>query len=255
MKIVFTRHEITPWNVGHSYLNPEHPDKSPIVQSWSDGPGNQIICVEDARKKGRALKGINFQTYRFSGLGRTHDTLTGILEGIGQKNGDVIADPRFRDVNYGFWDGLSLHELETGTHVSGEKVPAYAETYANWAYAEATGDLHFTLPHRLELFRNPQDYGAHSQPTAVATVIKNVREGVEDLITLDKDTLVVGHGHQTKSSILALTKGTPYELPDSKLGSIQSPNSVIYCVSLTPDFKLEHYNWAAEQWDEGFVPK
>ncbi|MDR1615889.1 MAG: histidine phosphatase family protein [Syntrophomonadaceae bacterium] len=94
MKIFLVRHGITIWNMEHRY------------QGQSDTALSEE-GTKQARKAAEYLNGQNLQAIYSSDLSRCLQTAQIISERIKL---DFIVEPRFREISFGVWEGLTIEE-------------------------------------------------------------------------------------------------------------------------------------------------
>jgi len=242
-RIYFTRHEITSSNLG--IRDREIVDGSPIVQSYSDGPDNRVLpqYFEAARVKGRVLDNEGIKTVVHTGLGRS-ETSAEIICGEISPTPVLVKVPAFRDVSFGYWDGLSLEELQSGKH---------AGDFAAWLAAEKGGDFDYCLPHRPDLFESSAAYREAAPPESTNEVIQRQLPELERLIEGGGRTLIVGHGHGMKAALWYLSQDSSIEVPKEKFGEIPTPNNALYRVDIRDENSIAHYDFEREVWVEGFL--
>jgi alpha-ribazole phosphatase len=100
MKIFLVRHGITVWNMEHRYQGQSDTELS------EEGE-------KQARKAAEYLKEQNLQAIYSSDLSRCLQTARIINE---QVKLDLIVEPRFKEISFGIWEGLTIEE-------AGEKYP------------------------------------------------------------------------------------------------------------------------------------
>ena len=91
MKIYIARHGQTHWNTEHR------------MQGWQDS-ALTAKGIEDAKKLGKSLERIKFDSIYSSPLGRAYNTAKYIR---GDRGIEIIKMDSFREMNFGKWDGMA----------------------------------------------------------------------------------------------------------------------------------------------------
>jgi len=90
MKIYIARHGQTIWNTEHR------------MQGWQDS-NLSPKGIEDAKKLGKSLRDIKFDSMYSSPLGRAFDTAKYVR---GDRSTEIITIDYFKEMNFGKWEGM-----------------------------------------------------------------------------------------------------------------------------------------------------
>ncbi|MGU9980991.1 2,3-bisphosphoglycerate-dependent phosphoglycerate mutase [Phreatobacter sp. HK31-P] len=114
--LVLTRHGESEWNLKN------------LFTGWKD-PGLTPKGIEEAKTAGRGLKalGLSFDVAYTSALTRAQNTLTLILDEIGQPDLPTIRDWRLNERDYGDLSGLN--KAETAAKYGDEQVHIWRRSY------------------------------------------------------------------------------------------------------------------------------
>ena len=97
MKIYITRHGETMWN------------KQGRMQGWNNSNLTEK-GVDNAKKLGKALKDIPFDTIYCSPLGRAVETAECI---VGERKIPIILEDNLKEMNFGTWEGMTHDNVKT----------------------------------------------------------------------------------------------------------------------------------------------
>lgn len=73
--------------------------------------GLTALGWQQARKSANLLKDVQLKKVFYSGLRRSHETAQAILEVQPHLDGDAKAQPAFREIGFGEWEGLTRSEV------------------------------------------------------------------------------------------------------------------------------------------------
>lgn len=115
MKIYIVRHGQTQWNAEHR------------MQGWQDS-NLTSKGIEDAKKLGKSLENIKFDSIYSSPLGRAYNTAKYVC---GSRDIEIIKRECFREMNFGKWEGMfdsEVRELYPDQHKNFWKQPHLFKT-------------------------------------------------------------------------------------------------------------------------------
>lgn len=161
------------------------------VQGWSDAvltPKGEET-VENAAK-GMKEKGLEFDVAYSSDSGRSIQTANIILDVIGQNDLNLKTDSRFREFNFGTYEGDLNHTMWTDIATSqGKTLEEWMETMTPRNFADSVAEL--------DQGRDPE--GLNWPAEDYDTIVARLKEGLEDVaqeVSADGggNVLLVSHG-------------------------------------------------------------
>jgi 2,3-bisphosphoglycerate-dependent phosphoglycerate mutase len=164
-KLVLVRHGQSQWNLENRFTG------------WEDVPLSEL-GEEEARRAGRALKGIHFDQAFTSKLQRAQNTLRLILEELGQTKLPITEDQALNERHYGDLQGLN--KAETSKKFGDEQVHIWRRSY----------DI---APPKGESLK---DTAARTLPYFKSMILP--------LVTSGKNILVAAHGNSLRSIVMDL---------------------------------------------------
>jgi len=179
-KLVLVRHGQSQWNLENRFTG------------WVDVPITPL-GEEEARRAGRELKGIHFDLAFTSGLQRAQQTLTIILDGIGQPNLPTEKNQALNERHYGDLQGLDK-----------------AET------AKKYGDAQVHIWRRSFDVQPPN--GESLKDTAART-LPYFNEKILPAAASGKNILVSAHGNSLRAIVMGLEGLTPEQILKVEIGT------------------------------------
>jgi len=143
---------------------------------------------EEAHAAGRKLKHIVFDEAFTSTLSRAEETLSIILEDIGQTDIPVIKDSAINERSYGELQGLNKKEM--------------ADKYGN---------------EQVAIWRRSYDVqppGGESLKDTAARVIPFYQQAIEPLIIAGRNVLMVAHGNSLRALMMYLENISPQHIAE-----------------------------------------
>ena len=180
--LVLVRHGESQWNLENRFTG------------WIDVPLSEKGIAE-AKSAGKKLKKENiiFEKAYTSALKRAQDTLTLMLEELGQQNIPVEKDQALNERHYGDLQGLN--KAETAKKFGDEQVKIWRRSYD---VAPPNGEsLKDTAARTLPYFQNK--------------IMPNITNG--------KNILVSAHGNSLRSIVMFLDKLTKEQVVELNLGT------------------------------------
>jgi len=195
--LVLVRHGQSEWN------------QKNLFTGWRD-VGLTELGIEEARAAGRRLKarGFNFDLAYTSALKRAHDTLTIMLEELGQTGLETKWDQALNERDYG--DLVGLNKDDARKRWGEEQVHRWRRSYD-------------TAPPGGESLK---DTLARALPYYVTHILPDVLSG--------KKVLVSAHGNSLRALIMAIEGQSPEEIVKLEL-----PTGVPVVYRLRPDSRIE----------------
>ena len=195
--LVLVRHGQSEWN------------QKNLFTGWRD-VGLTELGIEEARAAGRRLKarGFNFDLAYTSALKRAHDTLTIMLEELGQTGLETKWDQALNERDYG--DLVGLNKDDARKRWGEEQVHRWRRSYD-------------TAPPGGESLK---DTLARALPYYVTHILPDVLSG--------KKVLVSAHGNSLRALIMAIEGQSPEQIVKLEL-----PTGVPVVYRLRPDSRIE----------------
>jgi 2,3-bisphosphoglycerate-dependent phosphoglycerate mutase len=195
--LVLVRHGQSEWN------------QKNLFTGWRD-VGLTELGIEEARAAGRRLKarGFNFDLAYTSALKRAQDTLTIMLEELGQTGLETKWDQALNERDYG--DLVGLNKDDARKRWGEEQVHRWRRSYD-------------TAPPGGESLK---DTLARALPYYVTHILPDVLSG--------KEVLVSAHGNSLRALIMAIEGQSPEEIVKLEL-----PTGVPVVYRLRPDSRIE----------------
>lgn len=180
--LVLLRHGESQWNLENRFTG------------WVDVPLSDTGRAEAARA-GEALKGagLRFDAAYTSGLRRAQDTLTIVLEALGQSGLPVTCDQALNERHYGQLQGLNK-----------------AET------AKQFGE------HQVHLWRRSYDLappGGESLKDTAARTLPYFERQIAPELKAGRNILIAAHGNSLRSIVMELEQLTKAQVLDLNLGT------------------------------------
>jgi 2,3-bisphosphoglycerate-dependent phosphoglycerate mutase len=182
-KLVLVRHGQSQWNLENRFTG------------WVDSPLTDL-GREEARKAGERLRGIRFDKAYTSVLARAQETLTIMLDVLGQQELPVEKDMALNERHYGALQGLN--KKETAEKYGDEQVHIWRRSYD-------------VAPPKDRTELNPEGVSESLKDTAARTlpyfyghIVPDVRAG--------KNVLVSAHGNSLRSIVMDLDQLTKEEV-------------------------------------------
>jgi len=173
--LVLVRHGQSQWNLENRFTG------------WTDVPLTAQGRAE-AKLAGQQLLGLQFDKAYTSGLQRAQDTLTIILETIGQTNIPVVKSDKLNERHYGDLQGLN--KAETAKKLGDEMVHQIRRSFD----VRPPGARGESLKDTLERVK----------PYLRGEIMRDVLAG--------KRVIVAAHGNSLRAAIMDLEKLTPDEV-------------------------------------------
>jgi 2,3-bisphosphoglycerate-dependent phosphoglycerate mutase len=195
--LVLVRHGQSEWN------------QKNLFTGWRD-VGLTELGIEEARAAGRRLKarGFNFDLAYTSALKRAQDTLTIMLEELGQTGLETKWDQALNERDYG--DLVGLNKDDARKRWGEEQVHQWRRSYD-------------TAPPGGESLK---DTLARALPYYVTHILPDVLSG--------KRVLVSAHGNSLRALIMAIEGQSPEQIVKLEL-----PTGVPVVYRLQPDSRIE----------------
>ncbi|PIQ84999.1 MAG: 2,3-bisphosphoglycerate-dependent phosphoglycerate mutase [Candidatus Omnitrophica bacterium CG11_big_fil_rev_8_21_14_0_20_45_26] len=179
-KLVLVRHGQSQWNLENKFTG------------WVDVELTDL-GREEARKAGDKLKDIKFDKAYTSDLKRAQETLSIILETIGQTGIPIETDQALNERMYGDLQGLN--KAETAKKYGEKQVHIWRRSYD---IAPPNGE-------------SLKDTAARTLPYYEQKIVPDLKDG--------KNTLVAAHGNSLRSIVMFLDKLTQEEVLELNLGT------------------------------------
>jgi 2,3-bisphosphoglycerate-dependent phosphoglycerate mutase len=195
--LVLVRHGQSEWNLKN------------LFTGWRD-VGLTEAGIEEAKAAGRRLKarGLKFDLAYTSALKRAGDTLTIMLEELGQSGLEIIADQALNERDYG--DLVGLNKDDARKRWGEEQVHQWRRSYD---VAPPGGE-------------SLKDTLARALPYYVTHILPDVLSG--------KRVLVSAHGNSLRALIMAIEGQSPAEIVKLELAT-----GVPMVYRLRPDSRVE----------------
>ena len=207
-KLVLVRHGQSQWNLENRFTG------------WIDVPLSPK-GIEEAHEAGKALKGIHFDCAFTSLLARAQNTLTIILQEIGQPKLPIEKDVALNERHYGALQGLN--KAETAAKYGADQVHIWRRSYD-------------VPPPKDKSELNPEGISESLKDTAART-LPYYKSHILPLVKAGKNVLVAAHGnslraivmdleHMTKEQVLELNipTGVPITYEIDAAGNIVTHN-------------------------------
>jgi len=180
--LVLVRHGESQWNLENRFTG------------WVDVPLSEK-GVREAHSAGEKIKKekLHFDKAYTSALRRAQDTLTLILEVLGQQDIPVEKDQALNERHYGDLQGLN--KAETAKKFGDEQVKIWRRSYD---VAPPNGE-------------SLKDTAARTLPYFKAKVLKDLKE--------EKNILVSAHGNSLRSIVMYLDKLTKAQVLELNIGT------------------------------------
>jgi 2,3-bisphosphoglycerate-dependent phosphoglycerate mutase len=174
-KLVLVRHGQSQWNLENRFTG------------WVDVPLSDK-GRQEAHQAGLSLKGLKFDCAFTSVLQRAQNTLTIILEEIGQTSIPVEKDQALNERHYGALQGLNKNE--TAAKYGGEQVHIWRRSYD-------------VPPPSTKTDLNPDGISESLKDTAART-LPYFKSRILPLVKSGKNVLVAAHGNSLRSIVMDL---------------------------------------------------
>lgn len=153
------------------------------VQGWANAPLTDK-GIADTHRSGKGLANITFDAVYTSDLARTIDTANIILkENHQNKQLQITPMPEFREVHFGFYEGLDANQLWRDVIAHMKTVYGVTDNYHNQA------ELFLNVVKELDPYKYAEDY---------KTFWARVENGLLQLLNThagtNKNVLIVSHG-------------------------------------------------------------
>jgi 2,3-bisphosphoglycerate-dependent phosphoglycerate mutase len=180
--LVLVRHGESEWN------------KLNLFTGWRD-PGLTETGVAEARRAGKRLKGqgLVFDIAFTSGLKRAQQTLTLMLDELGQEGLETIKDQALNERDYGDLSGLNKDDAR-----------------ARWGEEQ------------VHIWRRSFDIappGGESLKDTAARVLPYYEASILPQIKAGRNVLVAAHGNSLRALIMQLDKMSPEQILKLNLGT------------------------------------
>jgi len=182
-KLVLVRHGQSQWNLENRFTG------------WVDSPLTDL-GREEARRAGERLKGIRFDKAYTSVLSRAQETLSIMLDVLGQKGLPVVKDKALNERHYGALQGLN--KKQTAEKYGEEQVHIWRRSYDVPPPKDKTELNPEGISESLE------DTAARTLPYFYAHIVPDVRAG--------KNVLVSAHGNSLRAIVMDLDQLTKEEV-------------------------------------------
>lgn len=179
-KLVLVRHGQSQWNLENRFTG------------WVDVPVTPL-GESEAHRAGKELKGIKFDLAFTSELKRAQQTLSIILDEIGQKDLPVRKDKALNERHYGDLQGLD--KAETAKKYGDAQVHIWRRSFD-------------VKPPNGESLK---DTAARTLPYFDANILPEVKNG--------KNVLVSAHGNSLRAILMELEKLTPEQIMAVNIGT------------------------------------
>ena len=178
--IYYIRHGETAWNAAGRFQGTQDIPLNDLGRSQAVTSGG--ILADLIARDGHQAAALPFVA---SPLGRARLTMELVRETLQLPPDDYAVDGRLREIGYGQWEGLTLHEMERHDAVT------FASRVADkWGVAAPSGESY-------------------------ASVSLRMREWFD---SLQGDTVTVAHGGTMRALMVALGIATPLEASDIPIG-------------------------------------
>jgi 2,3-bisphosphoglycerate-dependent phosphoglycerate mutase len=184
-KLVLVRHGQSQWNLENRFTG------------WVDVPLSER-GQEEARKAGQLLRGILFDCAFTSVLKRAQDTLSIILDQIGQKNLPIERDLALNERHYGALQGLN--KKETADKYGDKQVHIWRRSYD-------------VPPPKDRTELNPEGMSESLKDTAART-LPYYKSKILPQVKAGKTVLVSAHGNSLRSIVMDLERMTKEQVLD-----------------------------------------
>lgn len=189
-KLVLVRHGQSQWNLENRFTG------------WVDSPLTEL-GREEARKAGERLKGIRFDKCYTSVLSRAQETLTIMLEVLGQQQLPVVKDKALNERHYGALQGLN--KQETADKFGAEQVHQWRRSYD-------------VAPPKDKTELNPEGISESLKDTAARTLPFFYAHILPDL-KAGRNVLVSAHGNSLRSIVMDLDQLTKEQVLELNLAT------------------------------------
>ena len=181
-KLVLVRHGQSQWNLENRFTG------------WVDVPITEK-GAEEARRAGRALKGLKFDVAYVSKLQRAKQTLDLILEETGLQGLPVVADQALNERHYGDLQGLD--KAETAKKYGDAQVHIWRRSY-DVAPPGKDGE-------------SLKDTAARTLPYFESAILPEVKAG--------KNVLVSAHGNSLRAIVMKLDNLTKEQVMELNIAT------------------------------------
>jgi 2,3-bisphosphoglycerate-dependent phosphoglycerate mutase len=178
-KLALVRHGQSQWNLENRFTG------------WVDSPLTEL-GRQEARRAGEHLKGIQFDKAYTSALSRAQETLTIMLEVLGQKELPVVKDQALNERHYGALQGLN--KKETADKYGAEQVHIWRRSYD-------------VAPPKDRTELNPEGISESLKDTAARTLPYFYAHILPEL-KFGRSVLVSAHGNSLRSIVMDLDQLT-----------------------------------------------
>ena len=179
-KLVLVRHGQSQWNLENRFTGWVDVDITPLG-------------AEEARRAGRELRGIRFDVAFTSVLKRAQETLTIMLEEIGQPDLPIERDKALNERHYGDLQGLD--KAETAKKYGAEQVHVWRRSFD-------------VKPPNGESLK---DTAARTLPYFNGKILPAAAAG--------KNVLVAAHGNSLRAIVMGLENLTPEQILKVEIGT------------------------------------
>ena len=184
-KLVLVRHGQSQWNLENRFTG------------WVDVPLSEK-GREEAKHAGQSLKGIHFDSAFTSNLKRAQNTLTIILEQIGQPNLPIEKNMALNERHYGALQGLD--KKQTAIKYGDAQVHIWRRSYD-------------VPPPKEKTDQNPEGIGESLKDTAART-LPYFQSRILPLVKSGNNILVAAHGNSLRSIVMDLEHMTQEQVLD-----------------------------------------
>jgi 2,3-bisphosphoglycerate-dependent phosphoglycerate mutase len=180
--LVLVRHGQSDWNLKN------------LFTGWKD-PGLTEQGIGEAKAAGQRLKalGLKFDTGFTSALTRAQDTMTLILDELGQGDLPLTKDQALNERDYGDLSGLNKDEARK-----------------QWGEDQ------------VHLWRRSYDVpppGGESLKDTVARVLPYYNQEILPAVLRGERTIVAAHGNSLRALVMVLDRLTPQTIPSMELAT------------------------------------
>ncbi len=184
-KLVLVRHGQSQWNLENRFTG------------WVDVPLSDKGRAE-AKQAGQALKGTHFDSAFTSELQRAQNTLTIILEQIGQQGLSIEKSQALNERHYGALQGLD--KKETAAKYGDAQVHLWRRSYD-------------VPPPKEKTAQNPEGISESLKDTAART-LPYFQSRILPLVKAGKNILIAAHGNSLRSIVMDLEHMTQEQVLD-----------------------------------------